>query len=171
MTLKEMQDALLHALYTLGIIRARMNSDKLYRTALKYVRAGKDASPKDIATDDVACMESMSNIIREAFPELKFPMLLSTRAGYDYFVRSPSFERIDKPEPGCIIISVTGTGNGRVENGHIGTVGRYESPDGTLYVMSNNSFSGKFTADLTIGKWIRYYHALGGMEPHYFRVV
>ena len=144
-------------------------SDKLYKAA--YAAIGSDVSPDDLADDLLGCMESVSAIIRKTFPELRFPVFLSTKQAYAYFTKSPSFREIDAPKKGAIILSVTGMGNGKVKNGHVGICGKNASPDKTLYVMSNNSFTGKWDVAYTIRKWEKYFGDLGGMETHYFERV
>lgn len=141
----------------------------LYNTAYEFL--GKDASPADNAPDDLGCAESLSKVIQTAFPELNFPTLLSTRQMYEYFTHSPSFEVATEEDYGIIVISVTGTGNGKVLNGHVGIVGKYTSFDGTPWIMSNDSRFGTWEASMTLDMWNRRYKERGGMETLFFRVV
>ena len=145
------------------------HSDKLYTAAFKAI--GTDVSPDDLANDSLGCMESVSNLLRKTFPDLRFPMILSTREAYQYFSKSPSFRETNTPKGGVIILSVTGAGNGKVKNGHVGICGKNLAPDKTLHVMSNNSFTGKWDVAYTIRKWEKYFGDLGGMETHYFERV
>lgn len=140
---------------------------KLYEEAVKVL--GTDVSPQDIAVDEVGCVESLSRLLQRAYPDLRFPTLLSTRSLYDYLLTSPSFIQVDSPQYGDIILSVTGTGNGTIFNGHCGVVGQYTSHDKTLWVMSNDSFSGTWEVNFTIGSWKRRYVDRGGMELLLFR--
>ena len=144
-------------------------ADKLYKAA--YAAIGSDVSPDDLADDLLGCMESVSAIIRKVFPELRFPVFLSTKQAYAYFTKSPSFREIDSPKKGAIILSVTGMGNGKVKNGHVGICGKNTSPDKTLYVMSNNSFTGKWDTAHTIATWNKFYGKKGGMPIHFFERV
>lgn len=144
-------------------------SDKIYKFA--YDAIGIDVSPDDRAHDTLGCMECVSEIIRHVFPEMRFPIILSTIKGWDYFVKSPSFRRIDGPKKGAIVISVTGTGNGTVSNGHIGIVGARLSPDGSFWIMSNNSWTGKWDTAYTVKSWIKHYTKEGGMETLYFEII
>ena len=143
--------------------------NKLYDTAVDLLN--KDASPKDAANDRYGCMESVSSIIQKAFPKMRFPHILSTMEGYDYFLTSPSFEQIDAPEKGCIIISPTGTGNGNLTNGHVGIVGKNLAEDNSLWIMSNDSRNGLWSANYTVASWTKYYNGKGGMPVIFFRVV
>lgn len=140
--------------------------ERLYTTAYSFL--GKDASPHDIAPDEYGCAETVSDVIRTAFPELRFPTLLSTRELYDYLTRSVSFQQTDEPEYGCIVLNVTGTGNGRVPNGHTGILGQRVSPDGSHWIMSNDSRSGTWEPNYTLNSWRRYYEAKGGMPTLFF---
>src|SRR5687768_13658767 len=115
--------------------KANMPQDKLYDAAYRFI--GKDASPRDLAPDEYGCAETISAVIQNAFPELRFPTFLSTRELFDYFNRSPSFRTAGEPNYGFIILSVTGTGTGRVPNGHVGIIGKRASPDGSPWIMSN----------------------------------
>ncbi len=141
---------------------------RLYDTAFAMV--GHDASPKDYAPDDFGCAESVSSVIRKAFPELNFPMLLSTKQLYAYLEQSPSFERAESPGFGLIILSVTGAGNGSVSNGHTGVIGRYISYDGSQWVMSNDSRTGLWTPNMTVTSWKHYFEQKGGMAALFYRV-
>jgi len=49
------------------------NTEKLCRVAISYL--GKDASPKDLASDGLGCAESISNIIHEVFPDFQSGIL------------------------------------------------------------------------------------------------
>jgi hypothetical protein len=141
----------------------------LYDTAFSFI--GKDASPRDLAPDEYGCAETVSGVIQAAFPELRFPTVLSTRELFAHLNNSPSFQETDNPNAGCIIISVTGTGNGRVGNGHTGIIGEHEGPDDSLWVMSNDSRTGTWEVNYTLNSWYRYYELKGGMAAHYFRPV
>src|SRR3990167_8666429 len=143
--------------------------DQLYKAAFDFI--GKDASPKDYAPDDLGCAESLSAVIQKAFPDIRFPTLLSTRAMYDYLLKSMSFQRIVEPQKGCIILNVTGMGNGKVSNGHCGIAGKNTSEDGSVWVMSNRSRTGTWEVSYSINSWKRYFEAKGGMTTLYFRRV
>lgn len=155
-------------LEALRVIRRRMNRDKLYDTA--YSLLGTDASPSDLAPDAFGCAETVSDIVRAALPDLKFPLLVSTRDMYLYLLRSPSFDQVDTPDFGDIIISPTGFGNGNLENGHTGIVGKNLSPDGSPYIISNDSRTGTLEVNFTLNSWRRFYNAHGGFPVVFFRV-
>ncbi len=165
--LKPLIQPLMGLLDYLALAKGKQNM--LYTTAVGFL--GRDASPSDIAPDEVGCMESVSKILQKAFPELNFPTIVSTKAGFDHLRSSPSFLETSDDDYGVIIISVTGTGNGKIEHGHIGICGKYFSPDGTPWVLSNDSRTGTFEANWTVGGWMRYYRDKGALSTFFFRVV
>lgn len=113
-------------------------------------------------------MNSVSSITQEAIPGIKFPMILSTSEGLKYLQKSPHFIEVLVPKKGTIILFATATGNGIVKNGHTGVCGEHTSPDGSLWVMTNDSRTGTFAINFTVNSMLHYYHDKGGMEPHYF---
>lgn len=144
-------------------------ADRLYKVA--FASIGIDVSPDDVADDRLGCMESVSQILKQAFPELNFPLIVSTREAFMYFASSPSFREIGTPKKGAIIINVTGTGNGKVGNGHVGICGKNLAKDGTVNIMSNNSNTGKWDVFYSLTRWNKYYRDLGGMPTHFFERV
>lgn len=142
-------------------IPAKTPRDALYETA--KVCIGIDVSPKDIAPDELGCAESVWNILNRAFPNnVGFPLTVSTIVLFRELSKSPLYKRVETPLAGDIIISVTGTGNGRIKHGHTGIVGKYQ-------VMSNDSNTGKWAANYTLRAWKNYFENLGGMKVYYFR--
>lgn len=137
-------------------------ADQIYHAA--YAAIGTDVSPDDLANDRLGCAESLSMLMRRVFPELHFPVKLSTRELFLYLSQSPSFQPIPFPERGCIVLSVTGTGNGKVSNGHVGIMGN-------SWIMSNHSGTGTWEPSHTVDTWRRFYETKGGMPTHYFRRV
>ena len=143
-----------------------MERDELYDAAYSFI--GTDASPDDLAPDELGCSESISRIIQKAFPTRRFPTLLSTRLLWEYLSKSPSFKQIDEPTYGCIVISPTGSGNGTLTNGHVGVLGKNLSHDGTPWIMSNDSRMKTFEVNFTLGQWKRYYQGKGGFPVLFF---
>ena len=144
---------------------------RLYSVAFDAL--GMDASPRDIAPDVLGCMETVSNIIQRAFPELDFPTILSTREGWEYFERSPSFTPVPSEDEdfGLILVYPTGTGNGSLSNGHVFITGKYSGPDGSRWLMSNNSFTGTWEVTGTLKAARNYYHRRGGFPEFWYRCV
>lgn len=134
----------------------------LYETALSFL--GKDASPNDIAPDELGCAETVNAIYRRAFG-IEIGGDVSTYRMYRALDVHPNFERVDSVAEGDIIISPTGYGNGRMKNGHVGVLGI----DGKI--MSNDSNTGKFVENFTVGRWNQHYGMKGGYPLAFFRVV
>ncbi len=116
---------------------------KLYRAAVAHL--GRDASPKDIVNDEVACVESLVTILRTLI--VTFPFVTGTWSLYDVLRQRPDTIVVSNPQPGDIVLSVTGMGNGIVKNGHTGVVGL----DGTI--MSNDSGDGVWKSNYTVESW------------------
>lgn len=132
----------------------------LYKTALSYL--GTDASPSDIAPDELGCAESVNCVHKKAFGK-EIGGDVSTYRLYGALKAHPLFKKVDVPARGDIIISPTGFGKGSIPNGHTGIVGEA----GTI--MSNESRSGKFEKNFTIETWRARYEKLGKYPVHFFR--
>ena len=139
------------------------NRAKLYATALSFL--GVDASPKDLAIDDLGCADSVSSIILNCFgPILRYSV--STAEMFNLLNASPDFVRTKTPSFGDIIISPTGKGkSAAMPNGHVGIVGEGEE------IMSNSSATGLWTNNYTIASWVARYRDKGGYPIYFFRKV
>jgi hypothetical protein len=142
------------------------NSQKLYQIAFSTI--GKDASPFNYALNEFGCAESVSSLISQI---IQFPIITGTSSLLNELKNNPQFEEIAIPEQGCIIISATGTGNGKLENGHTGIIGKNLAPDNSLWIMSNDSRSGLWSVNYTIKRWKDYYEDYGGFPTRYFRLL
>ena len=120
---------------------------------------GQDISPLDEASDDRACAESLSGLLRRVFPN--FPVILSTEELDHFLTRDKHFKSGDAAD-WSIINSPTGSGNGSVSNGHCGVLGE----SGIIY--SNNSRTGKWDSHWTLGEWIAYYRDKGGFKLYFY---
>lgn len=134
--------------------------EKIYQEALLWL--GKDASPKDIASDEVACVESLCNIVRQVMP---MPDLFNTKELLDFCNKSKLWKPTLEPKPGNIVISATGTGNGTVAHGHCGI----HAGDGKI--MSNTSANGKWEKNYSITSWVKRFRQTGGMRVFYFEAL
>lgn len=144
------------------------NREKLYQTALMWI--GKEASPNDLAPDELGCAETLNEIYREAFNTYisNIPAhRLSTYWLYRDLKNASKFESIKEPLPGDIIISPTGYtyASSPIKNGHCGVV----IEDGKI--LSNNSKSGLWTNTHTLESWKQYYGVKGGYPVLFFRCV
>lgn len=134
-------------------------SEQLYEKAISML--GKDASPRDLVNDSVGCAETVSSLINSIDPT--FNVITGTWTLWDMFKLRGDFALVNPPEKGCIVLSVTGLGNGKVPNGHAGIVGE----DGII--MSNDSRTGKFLENYTIDEWVDYFQKKGGYPVFYFK--
>ena len=141
-------------------------NDKLYQTAKGLI--GHNLAP---GNEKLGCAISLSAIYNKAFNEhLRFT---NTTQWYDYMKSSPLFYELEKPEEKCIIVSVTSQipSNSPLSNGHIGQIGKYTSPDGSLYIMSNDSNEGYWNTQFTVKKWNDYFIKYGRVPTYYFKLV
>lgn len=136
----------------------------LYEEALKYL--GTDASPKDLASDNFGCAESVSNVI--AGLVRGFPIVTGTWSLYDMLRLSMRFTKVGEgrePLPGDVVVCVTGQGRGSVPNGHVGIVGLEGA------IMSSDSRTGKFESNYTFKTWDDRYVKQGKYPVHIFRLI
>lgn len=142
---------------------------RIYASAYKFLDT--DPTPRDLVPDEYGCAEAVSVVLRHALPELDFPIITYTPTLLDYFKTNKHFAESPDPAPGSIVIAATGTGNGSVPNGHTGVIGRKRAPDGSYWVLSNNSYNGKLQVTHSLNQFIRYYETKGGMKVRYFNAV
>lgn len=121
---------------------------------------GTDASPADLAPDELGCAETVTTILKKLYPQT--PIITGTWTLWDYFEKHPNWFPMQQPEPGCIIISPTGTGNGKFP-GHVGIM----LDDGTI--ASNDSFTGKFERNYDLDTWKARYQEKGGFPVYYYK--
>lgn len=139
------------------------NRVKLYAVALSYL--GTDASPNDLAPDELGCADTVSAILVHAFgPIIRHSV--STAEMYNLLNNSPHFKKVNNFKFGDIIISPTGKGKtGKISNGHVGIVGEDEE------ILSNSSATGLFTNNFTISSWVKRYRDQGGYPIYFFRKI
>lgn len=141
----------------------------LYDEALKCI--GTDASPNDVAPDEVGCAETVSDLLIGAFGyNVGIAFTVSTNTLYKELLASRSFIQVDRPLEGDIIISPTGYGNGGLSNGHVGIMDTIDNTnfDNSL-IMSNDSATGKFLQNYTLGRWKARYQQIGKYPVAFFR--
>lgn len=136
------------------------NREQLHIAAVFCI--GKDASPNDVAPDELGCAETVNSIHYYVF-QREIGGTVSTNKLYKALLDHPNFIRVDQPLPGDIVISPTGYGNGKLPNGHVGIVGE----GGTI--MSNDSFKGTFERNFTIASWKKRYVTFGGYPMAFYR--
>lgn len=125
-----------------------------------YQNLGKDLSPTQNA---FGCAETISTLLKLAFGDAY--ATLSTATFYTHFMGSNSYEKVENPLPGDIVVSPTGYGNGNMANGHIGVVGN------TGQILSNNSYDSKLEINYDLVSWRARYVGIGGFPMAYFRKI
>lgn len=119
---------------------------------------GKDASPENKADKNVACVESVITIIRGLYPD--FPKTLSTIELDYYLTNSPHFRYVNTPRDGAIIISPR-----RAEYGHVGICMT------TDIIASNDSRSGLFELNYSLGEWIKEMRNNRGLKIFFYEPI
>lgn len=137
------------------------SSELLYNAALSYI--GSDASPNDLAPDELGCAETVDAIYHRVFAEYigrGARPCLSTATLFVQLKSSGWLKQVIIPKPGDIVISPTGS-TGSKGPGHTGIVGRYQ-------IMSNDSRSGTWEANYTVESWRRIF-GRRGFPTYFFR--
>lgn len=134
-------------------------SEKVYQTAISFI--GKDASPDDIAPDELACAESVTDILIKA--GCRIPIILSTSDLNFFLHMSSEWGNVTVPTRGNIVISPTGMGgkNG-ITHGHVGIL----MDNGKI--ASNDSLTGNLTLKYDLKSWESRYVYLGGYPMTFY---
>jgi hypothetical protein len=127
---------------------------------------GKDVTPKDVVSDEVACAETVTTLLKMVYPTM--PIITGTYTLWQH-LRAPhsNFIEMQEPEAGCIVISPTGTGK-------YGTTGHTGIMDENGLIMSNNSYgkySGLFTQNYNLDTWTMKYKDRQGMPVMFYKHV
>lgn len=104
---------------------------------------GTDASPMNLAPQELSCAEAVSNIVKRVYPS--FMMTVSTIELDRFLTNSPYFKSTKIPKPGSIINSPRIGGN----PGHCGIFLT------TNRIASNDSKTGKFKDNYSFDSWAR----------------
>ena len=121
---------------------------------------GKDLSPKDLASDEFGCAESLSNIIHSVIPS--FPGdILSTKVLCDELLKSPHFRGTLQPSAGCIIVSP----RTQTTNGHCGGFITDVS------ILSTNSKNGMIEENYTIDSWVDEFVIKRKLQKYIFKII
>lgn len=135
--------------------------EKIYKEARKSL--GIDVSPSDSAPDDLACVESLCQVLKKVGIEV--PPTLSTLTFYTWLKKSPKFIQTTENKPGNIIISPTGKGNGSIPHGHVGILGE------AGWILSNDSATGMWLENYTLQKWVDRFRTKGGYPILFFEAI
>ena len=134
------------------------NALKLYNTAKGCL--GQRMTLNYSVPAEVGCAEAVSAVLRTDGISVPSKGIAGTSNLLTWLKANPLFQEITTPDQGCIIISATGTGNGKIV-GHVGIVGLHG-------IMSNDSNTGLFLELWTLDKWDTYYHIYGGIPTRFF---
>lgn len=133
----------------------------LYQIAKENL--GRHLTLNEAVPDEVGCAEAISYCLEQLGMPLPSGGIAGTASLLTFLEQSGYFTEETSGEPGDIIISATGTGNGTIE-GHVGDMG-------INGIMSNDSASGLFLERWTLPRWIAYYQVAGGIPTRYFRPI
>jgi hypothetical protein len=134
------------------------NKPKLYTIAKSFL--GKRLTLDKSVPKDIGCAQAMSYILKEVGYKIPKGGISGTYTLYEWL--NKNFYKTDKLEPGCILISVTGTGNGKLR-GHVGVV----LDDGII--ASNNSATGLLDTHWKYENWVPYYQQVGKLKTVIFK--
>lgn len=127
----------------------------------------KDSLGTHMTLDDsvpmqVGCAEAVSAVLKDAgVPGIPPKGIAGTASLLAFLEKSPNFSEIEQGEPGSVIISATGTGNGKIR-GHVGICG-------INGIMSNESQTGLWREQWDETSWDSYYRRYGGIPTRRFR--
>jgi len=115
--------------------------------------------------DTLACATALSYVIHKVkFTAISKYGISGTNALLDWFLSHPElYKQRANPTPGCIILSPTGHGNGKIR-GHVGI-------EGNNSIMSNNSKTGLWDTHWDSQRWYDYYTVYGGIKTYYFELL
>lgn len=122
---------------------------------------GTDASPSDLAPDELGCAESVSTILNK-YESGRFNIVTGTYSLLDSLLMCQDYKQVPVPIPGAIIISATGTSTKKGAVGHTGFV----LENGVI--ASNDSRTGKFLKNYTVDTWNAYYKDKLAFPVYYF---
>ncbi|MEQ9135767.1 MAG: hypothetical protein RLO51_11200 [Thalassobaculum sp.] len=123
---------------------------------------GADASPADLAPDELGCAETVSTIVRGVLPD--FPVITGTWTLWDALEHDKRFQRIALAMPECGDIIISPTVPGKPFPGHTGIF----AADGKI--RSNDSESGTFEKNYTPDSWYRRYATMGRYPIYIYRL-
>lgn len=131
---------------------------KLY--AVAKANLNTDVTPKDDVPDNVACAQTLTTLISKV---IDFPIIPGTSSLFTYLKKHASFTEVYSPQPGDVILSPTGYGNGKI-TGHCGVIGENGR------ILSNDSPTGLLKDNWTLVNWKNHYGVKGGLPVVYFRI-
>lgn len=160
--------------YLLSVTKLQAMKESNSQLFLRYVlsRLNTDVTPKDEVPDNVACAASVSTLLNEFFKAVLkgvFAILNGTYVLTEAMKKDARFKQVFVPEEGSIVAYPTGTGNGKLSNGHVFICGAFQGDDTKLY--SNDSATGLFKQNYTLKTARARYVTLGGFSEIFFTLV
>lgn len=131
---------------------------KLYTVAKSLL--GKRLTLDNSVPKNVGCAQALSYILKEAGYAIPKGGISGTYTLYEWLQKN--FLKTDTLEKGNIIISVTGTGNGKIR-GHVGVLFENE------VIASNDSDSGLLDTHWKYENWKAYYQTVGKLRTVIFK--
>lgn len=155
--------------YIMGLIQGYKARDTFYKTALELYRSGVIVSPEN---KKLGCGYAMTKVWNTAFPDRKLN-LVGTSDWWEHMKKSADWEEILEPEPDCVIVYPTQAipPQSPLSNGHILLCGHNNAPNGSKWLLSNNSDTGKLDAHWSIKSAQDYYHGYGAIPRFCFRLL
>lgn len=120
---------------------------------------GTDASPMNLAPQELSCAEAVSNVVKKVFPS--FMLTVSTIELDRFLSKSPQFKSTKIPSPGCIINSPR---LGSIP-GHCGIFLT------TNRIASNDSKTGKFQDNYSLDSWAREMRDKRGLKIYLYEPI
>ncbi len=145
-------------------------AQKIYDNLLEYLET--HCTLNNAIPAEEGCAEAVSFILQKSgVAGLPNTGIAGTASLYQWLLSNPAFKRVYEPEPGAIIISPTGYGNGSI-SGHTGFLGKY----GKMYhndwgIVSNDSNTGLLLELWDLSRWEKYYGQQGGLPVAFFRAL
>lgn len=174
MTVTELKIQIIQKLIALLQQALALPSNSMQDTIYQTLKAniGKHCTLDDTVPPDVGCAEAVSFILRAAGIPVPSKGIAGTYALLQYALQHPEhFVEIYIPEESVLLISATGTGNGKLSNGHtafFGIFGKQFSGDWGL--VSNDSQTGLLLEHWSWKAWNTYYTQYAGFTPRLFRI-
>lgn len=145
-----------------------INRRKIYNAAIRFL--GVDASPNDLAPDEVGCADTVSSVLKYALgKDMGIDYTLATAVLYRELSTSKGYMRVKEPLEGDVLVSPTGYGDGDLSNGHTGIWGKINPKTGKRIIMSNNSLKGVFEENYDEDTWRARYVDIGAFPMASFR--
>lgn len=139
-------------------IPMKTNQEKLIEIAQNALDT--DVSPADLAGDELGCAESVSNLIKEIFPD--FSIILGTSLLFSILKKDKRFKATLTPHIGCIVLSPA---QGEI-HGHTGIFITNDR------IASNDSGTGMWKGNYDWNSWVDTFGVRGrGLHTYLFEII